>query len=72
LGTLGKLQDPDAVLNWVDRQNALLITKALHAKTRSSPVPIVQEPPSVQPNQPAQTNGAQPKTEWDILDSLGG
>lgn len=63
--------DGEALLSWVGRDNAMRVVKALHAKTRTSPVPIIQEPTPVQSTQQTQSNGVPVKTEWDILDGLG-
>lgn len=60
----------DALLGFVGKENAIRFVKALNGKMRTSPTPIVQEPP------PVETNGnttVKPsgKTEWDIMDALG-
>lgn len=63
--------DGEALIGWVGKDMATRIVKALHAKTRTSPVPIIQEPSPVAPAGQTQPSGA-PRTEWDILDALGG
>lgn len=62
----------DALTDFVGKANALRIVKAVHAKTRTSPVPVIQEPAPVG----VQTHGAPPtgklRDEWDVLDGLSG
>ncbi len=60
---------PDVALNLLGPKRAMAIVKALHAKTRTSPVPIIQEPAPVNGERPTPTNGTQ-RSEWDILDGL--
>lgn len=62
----------DALLNWLGKETAIRVTKALHAHTRTSPVPIIQEPPPVGVQTQTSAAAKPQRTEWDILDGLGG
>lgn len=62
LSSLAKLEG-DALLSWIGSDNAKAVVKALHAKTRSSPVPIVQDTPRAE--SPAAPTPAKGPTTWD-------
>lgn len=63
---------PELALQLFGPKRLMAIVKAVHGKTRTSPVPIVQEPPPVAQSNGAPRPGAPTRDEWDVLDSLTG